>query len=207
MPYYHDLVTQKSFQELQNLQRNLDFVLIGGWATYMYTKSLKSKDIDIVVNFDQLPKIEKLYSLSKNDRLKKYEAVKDEVQIDIYLPFFSELGIPAEILVKNVENIDGFKVLDMNYLVALKIYTHHKRGNSVKGRKDFIDILSLILTDRIDNHSFTDLIQKFNFLKELDHFNKAITENTKIPELELNPHKYAVLKKNIKALSKGIIII
>jgi len=29
----------------------MDFVLIGGWAVWLYTSSVKSKDIDIYVNF------------------------------------------------------------------------------------------------------------------------------------------------------------
>src|SRR3990167_8592495 len=101
MEYYHDLVTQKSWEELTQLTKFLDFVLIGGWAVYLYTKTLKSKDIDIIVDFDQLKLLQEHYQLNKNERLKKYEAVKGEVQIDIYLPHFSALGIPVEELIKH----------------------------------------------------------------------------------------------------------
>jgi hypothetical protein len=45
--YYNDLITQKSWQTLQVLRGRLEFVLIGGWAVYLYTKALKSKDIDL----------------------------------------------------------------------------------------------------------------------------------------------------------------
>ena len=44
--FYQDLITQKSFEALQNLKREFDFILIGGWAVFLYTKDLKSKDID-----------------------------------------------------------------------------------------------------------------------------------------------------------------
>ena len=54
MEYYHDLVTQKSWEELQQLRKIIDFVLIGGWATYLYTKTLKSKDIDIIKTLSTL---------------------------------------------------------------------------------------------------------------------------------------------------------
>ena len=63
MAYYHDIVTQKSWEELKKLNKKVKFVLIGGWATYLYTKELKSKDIDI------------------------------------YLPHYSEIGIPKEFLI------------------------------------------------------------------------------------------------------------
>lgn len=55
--YYNDLITEKSWQTLQNLIKQIDFVLIGGWAVYLYTKSLKSKDIDIIVSYDSLSKL------------------------------------------------------------------------------------------------------------------------------------------------------
>ncbi len=45
MTYYHDLITKQSWEELQRLQKNIDFVLIGGWAIYLYTKALKSKAV------------------------------------------------------------------------------------------------------------------------------------------------------------------
>jgi len=136
MAYYHELVTQKSWEELQKLKKLVDFVLIGGWATYLYTKGLKSKDIDILINYDQLPKLEKVYEFYKNGRLKKYEAIKGEVQIDIYLPHFSQIGIPIEVLVDKAKSVEGFAVLEINYLVALKIFALQQRGRSLKGRKD-----------------------------------------------------------------------
>jgi hypothetical protein len=49
MAYYHDIITQKSWEELKTLNKELKFVLIGGWATYLYTRELKSKDIAILV--------------------------------------------------------------------------------------------------------------------------------------------------------------
>lgn len=142
MAYYHNIITEKSWKELQSLQECVVFVLIGGWAAYLYTKTLKSKDIDIIVNYDQLPSLQKSYDFYKNSRLKKYEAVKGDVQIDVYLPHYSQLGIPAEDLMTQTRTVEGFTVLSLPYLLALKIHTLSQRGRSNKGRKDFIDILS-----------------------------------------------------------------
>ena len=63
MEYYHDLVTQKSWGELRRLNKTTDLVLIGGWAAYLYTETLKSKDIDIIVDFEELAVLDKHYSL------------------------------------------------------------------------------------------------------------------------------------------------
>lgn len=52
MNYYHNQIVEKSWQQLIKLKKRLDFILIGDWAIYLYTKSLKSKDIDIIINFN-----------------------------------------------------------------------------------------------------------------------------------------------------------
>lgn len=197
MEYYHDLVTQKSWIELGVLKKTTDFVLIGGWAVYLYTKTLKSKDIDVVINFDQLSVLEKNYSLFKNDRLKKYEAVLGEVQIDIYLPHYSNIGIPVETLIEQVNNLDGFKVLDINYLVALKIFTLSQRGRSPKGRKDFIDLISLINTGLVDLIIVKDISQRHNLISSLNEFRIFLDESFEIQELEINKHQFAKLKKQL----------
>ena len=122
MTYYHDIITQKSWEELKILNKKVKFVLIGGWATYLYTRELKSKDIDILINYGELGKLRENYEVTKNDRLKKYEARKGEIQIDIYLPHYSEIGIPVDILINNSISLGG---------------------RTPKGEKDFLDILSL----------------------------------------------------------------
>lgn len=197
MEYYHNLVTQKSWEELQKLQKNVEFTLIGGWAVYLYTKTLKSKDIDIIIDYGQLPVVEKHYRLLKNDRLKKYEAVKDEVQIDIYLPNYSSLGIPVEDLIFHMQQLEGFKLLDPNYLSALKIYTLAQRGRSPKGRKDLIDFLSLVSAGKCDLVEVGKITKKYELEKELAVLGNFLNEQDKIPELNLNPHFYSKLKKEI----------
>ena len=69
MAYYHDLITEQSWQELIQLKNSIPFVLIGGWATYLYTKSLKSKDIDIIIDYPVLSRLKVAYDIRKNDRL------------------------------------------------------------------------------------------------------------------------------------------
>ena len=54
MEYYQNIITAKSFQILQALKRQYDFILIGGWAVFLYTRTLKSKDIDIIVDYPAL---------------------------------------------------------------------------------------------------------------------------------------------------------
>src|SRR3989337_2063355 len=119
--YYHNLLTSKSWRLLQALRKNYNFILIGGWAVFLYTHALKSKDIDLILEYPELAKIKERFEVSKNNRLKKYEARSAEVEIDIYVPHYSNPGLPAEDL-KNFEvSQEGFKTLEKEVLSILKL--------------------------------------------------------------------------------------
>lgn len=197
MAYYHDLITEQSWQELQKLQKKVRFILIGGWATYLYTKTLKSKDIDILIDYDQLPVLEKDYVLSKNDRLKKYEARRDAVEIDIYLPHFSELGIPVAHLMKQTRLHEGFQVIDPEFLLVLKLYTLSQRGRSPKGKKDFIDIMALFQLPQISGKKIRQLLQDHRLDKVWNNFLEFLGEHHEVPELNLNRHQFSKVKKKV----------
>lgn len=199
MAYYHDVVTEQSWRQLQQLPRQIDFILIGGWAVYLYTKALKSKDIDILVDFDQLPKLMKYYQLSKNDRLKKYEAVQGPIQIDVYLPHYSQLGIPVEVLQRQTRPLEGFTVLNVTYLLALKLYTFQQRGRSPKGKKDFIDAIALFATGDIKSRELQGVLTQYELTGAWKHFVAELKLHSSLPELSLNAHAFARLKKRIGA--------
>ncbi|OGD61811.1 hypothetical protein A2160_04050 [Candidatus Beckwithbacteria bacterium RBG_13_42_9] len=197
MEYYHNQIVQKSWEELQTLKKHLKFVLIGGWAIWLYTQALKSKDIDIIVSFDQLATLGKLYQLHKNERLKKYEAVKESIQIDIYFPYFSTLGLPVEKLLINSQSFEGFQVLIPDYLFVLKLYTLAQRGRSPKGRKDFLDLISLLGKQAVDYPQVLQIIKSYRLQQTLKVFKQFLDESTQIEELNLNPHFFAKTKKRV----------
>src|SRR3989344_179180 len=93
--FWNSLLTEKSWNLLQELKKEHSFILIGGWAVYLFTKQQKSKDIDIVIDIKELQKF-KSENLNKNDNLKKYEIKREDIDIDIYLEHYSRLAIPAE---------------------------------------------------------------------------------------------------------------
>ena len=197
MTYYHDLTTQKSWDELKKLKKGINFVLIGGWAVYLYAKTLKSKDIDILIEYSEIIKLKKNYDFTKNDRLKKYEARKEEIQIDIYIPHYSQLGIPVEDLKNQKISLEGFDVIKKEYLIALKLFTFKKRGRTVKGQKDFLDLLSLLMTDEIDKNKVNVLIHKYDLKSSLDFFKEILNERVDVVEINLNRHSYKKLKDKI----------
>lgn len=197
MAYYHDLVTEKSWRELQALRQQHDFVLLGGWAVYLYAQTLKSKDIDIIVGYDQLPRLQTTYGLTKNDRLKKYQASRGEVEIDIYVPHYSELGIPVAELMQHTRSLAGFTVVALDYLIALKIYTLAQRGRSAKGKKDFLDILSLFQVGQADSKQVQTLLEQYHLSAAWQTFQQFLNEYTHVPELGFSSHAYAKLKRQL----------
>lgn len=194
--FYHDLITQKSWKELKKLSKTTKFVLIGGWAVYLYAKTLKSKDIDILIEYSEITKLKKNYDFTKNERLKKYEARREEIQIDVYLPHYSELGIPVEDLMNQKTSIEGFMILKKEWLIALKLFTLKQRGRSVKGQKDFLDLLSL-LSSGFDKEKVNQILQKYNLKYTLNSFKEFLNETTDVPNLNLNRHQYKKLKTKI----------
>jgi|SRR3989344_7945580 len=167
--YWNSLLTEKSWQILQELKRSYNFILIGGWAVYLFTRQQKSKDIDIVVDLNELQKL-KRKELSKNDNLKKYEIKNDEVDIDIYVEYYSKLVIPVEDIKKYKISLEGFDVIGKEALVLLKQSAFRDRKNSIKGEKDRIDIVSLVLLSEFDLDIYMKIANKYNlneFFQEL----------------------------------------
>lgn len=149
--FWNSDITEASWQGLQELRKEIDFVLIGGWATYLYTRLQKSKDIDIVIDYRTMGVLESGYKLIKNERLRKYEIKKDKYDIDIYLPNYSALALqPKEILSKYKDSVEGFHVPIPEALMALKLGAAADRGGSAKGEKDSIDILGLLFYSKIN---------------------------------------------------------
>ena len=195
--FYHDLITQKSFKLLQKIKQDFDFVLIGGWAVFLYTKALKSKDIDIIVDYNQLSELRKRFNVFKNERLKKYEAKSESTDIDIYLPHYSELGIPIQEIIARTRSIGGFTVPAPEILLILKLYAFSSRRGSNKGKKDMVDIFSILSEQIIDWADFKKIIQKNNLQELSEQLKDLISSQKSIPELDLTNHKIAKLKQEI----------
>lgn len=198
MAYYQDIVTQKSWQILKSLRQKYKFVLIGGWAVWLYTKALKSKDIDIIVEFDTLGMLRKEHEIVKNDRLKKYEARVQEVDIDIYLPYFSNPGLPPEVIQSYLSTKEGFIVPNPEVLLILKQYVYEQRKSSIKGQKDKIDIISLLTLD-LDFDLYRRVLKEVKQEKLRERLQGILQRTTRVRELNLGNHKMAKLKKKILA--------
>lgn len=187
MEYWHELITEKSWKILRQLKGKFKFTLIGGWAVYLHARTQKSKDIDIIIDLDTLQQIKKGYELRKNDNLKKYEIKIEEIDVDIYVPFYSNLALPAEKI--ESEKIEGFDVAKPEELLILKQGAAAERAHSEKGEKDRIDIMSLFLKQQINLSRYKKIVKEIkreelinellstlrNF-REYNHFNMLPSE-------------------------------
>jgi len=194
---YHDLITKKSFEILKEFKKKFNFILIGGWAVYFYAKTLKSKDIDIIVDYNVLGEIKKEYEVFKNQRLKKYEIKIEGVDIDIYLPFFSKLSFPVEEIKNYTHFIEGFEIPFPEVLLILKIKPCVERIGSLKGRKDLLDIFSLLSKEIIDWNLYKKFIKRYSLQNLNEEFKKIIISVKSLPELRLSCHFISKLKKSV----------
>ncbi|MBU1350182.1 MAG: hypothetical protein ABII94_01635 [Patescibacteria group bacterium] len=200
MQYYHNLSTTKSFQILQELKKAFQFILIGGWAIWIYTKALKSKDIDFICDYKILGKLKNKFDISKNNRLKKYEAKIEEIDIDIYLPFYSDLGLPAQEIKKYTKIQEGFQIPRPEILLILKQKAYQSRKDSIKGEKDKIDILSLLLKVNLDFNFYKKILARYNLKIFLQELKNIILAESHVKELGLNKHQYSRFKSKILKL-------
>jgi len=203
MEFWNDEIIEKSWERLIKLEKELNFILIGGWAVYLYTKLHKSKDIDIIIDYPELRQLQSVYILNKNDRLRKYEVKLPEgFDIDIYTPNYSKLSIPINDIIKTAIMHEGFMIARQEVLLMLKISAFIDRKNSIKGKKDLLDILGLIFYADIDFKLLNSLALKYkhqNYIRVLLDALKNF-DLSMVRYINLNENSFAKLKKKYIAI-------
>ena len=183
MELWNEEIVKKSEDILLELKNNADFVLIGGWSIWLYAQTVKSKDIDIYIDFKdffilQNFLINKGLSINFNPKLNKYECKTSELDIDIYTPDHCNLIIPC----KDVFNkklwkiVGGLKTIIPEVLLILKLDSEKNRHETIKGFKDRIDILSLVSRVEINKELLSQLCKDYNF--DLSNLKNIITKSS-----------------------------
>lgn len=192
MEMYHNLITEKSFLLLKELKKQIKFTLIGGWAVWLWAKTLKSKDIDIIIDYSDLGELRKQYEIQKNERLKKYEIKHSSgIDVDIYLSHYSNLGVDVNDINKNTFNLNGFMVPQLELLFLLKLYANHQRQGSLKGKKDEVDIFSLAFLAEFDWRKYQNMVKKYHFAQYHNGFVRLLKRTKEIKETDINQQKMA----------------
>jgi len=166
---WRDEIVEKSWQVLADVSGLADFILIGGWGVYLWTKKLKSRDIDICIDQENFYKLQsqllqRNYGLKRNVRLMKFEALISDVEIDIYTPFMSKLVVPcADMFNKKLySRIERFKVAIPEILLLLKAQAAQQRWHAEKGVKDRADIISLLKFADIKHDTLKQMLEKYD---------------------------------------------
>lgn len=204
MEFWNSDITNESWKELLVLSTKYNFILIGGWAIYLYTKLQKSRDIDMVVDYDQVKLLSVDFEMRKNPSLYRYEIKFQKFDIDVYTPFYSKLTVPPEDLINNYTLIENIRVPRVEELLILKLGAFDDRMNSIKGQKDRLDITGLAFYSNIDYSRLKTLLNKYEKPSYIDLYVNAIAhiEKRLLPFLNLNESTYAKMKK--KTLEKII---
>lgn len=182
MEFWNDIATDKSWSTLLRMKKKFNFILIGGLAVYLLTKTLKSKDIDIVVDFEALGKLKNEYIISKNENLKKYEIKIEDVSVDVYVPYYSKFIIPVEDVLKQTIMFEGFYIPKVEILLILKQQAELARKDSIKGQKDRIDILNLLANASIDIDDYREMLTNYK-IRDYERRLKTIVK-TAVKEFE-----------------------
>ncbi|MBU0930083.1 MAG: hypothetical protein KJ623_03340 [Nanoarchaeota archaeon] len=198
MEFWNSIMTEKSWNILQDLTKKpFKFALIGGWAVYLWTNLHKSKDIDIIIDINNLAYLKENYNLIKNDNLKKYEIKFQEIDLDIYTSYFSKLSMPVEDIIKYTTKIQNMEVVIPEILLILKQAAEMSRRYSVKGGKDRIDIMTLMLFADIDFNKYNSFLKKYDLSNYYDRLKEIINTFKDIGYLNLNPREFKLKKAEI----------
>lgn len=145
---------------VDRLGHNLEpSILIGGWATFVRVGGEISLDIDLITSQESRYKLEQLMtdlSPSNNHQGRKLRATINDVHLDIYLPFESQLGsklrLRVEVLAEYPDEIsfEKWTLLRLEAHIATKMAALLDRHFSEKGEKDAREILALLKLDGVD---------------------------------------------------------
>lgn len=174
--FWNELITEKSWEKLQELAKEFDLVVIGGWAVYLWAKQHKSKDIDVIVDLATLQKLKSRFQVEKNNRLKKYEVKFGQFDADIYAAHHSQLELPVEeLLARYIAQVEGIKTITPEALLILKQGAELNRKHSVKGKKDAIDIVSLLIYS-VDLQEYLKILKRHKKMQWLQELQRVLTE-------------------------------
>lgn len=182
---WRDEVIERSWRVLGELKGFADFVLIGGWGVYLWTRKLKSRDIDVYIDQKNFYKFQseltqKGYALKRNVRLMKFEALISDVEVDIYTPFVSRSVIPClDVFDRKLYSvIEGFKVTIPEVLLLLKAQAAQDRWHAEKGLKDRVDIISLLKFADVKRDVLEQMLREYDAQHKLrDAVKRAISES------------------------------
>lgn len=173
-------------------------ILIGGWATFIRIGGEISLDIDLITSMESRHKLEAIMdemSTSSHHQGTKLRATINDVHLDIYVPYESQLGnvlkLRVEVLAEypDVLSFEKWTLLCVEAHILTKMAAILDRHFSEKGQKDAREILGLLKLNEVnpdkaaeilDRASSVDLFelpeligQSFDRIKQIEKLSKS----------------------------------
>ena len=98
---------------------------------------------------------------------------------------------------KYVTAIQNITVVEPEVLLILKQGAEFERKDSVKGIKDQVDIMTLILNIDIDFKKYYELLKKYNLEHYFKRLKSILLNFKELKYVDLNPREFKVKKKEI----------
>lgn len=197
MEFWNSDITGESWNQLISLSKKYKFVLIGGWAIYMYTKLQKSRDIDMVVDYVQTRPLFADFQMRNNPSLRKYEIKFQKFNVDVYTQFYSRLSVSPQDLLNNYRVIENIMVPRVEEMLILKPGAFYDRKSSMKGQKDRVDIAGLVFYSTVDYSRLRVLLNQYKKESYMDLLLDAVgnIDRHLLPYLNLNESTYSKIRK------------
>lgn len=129
-----------------------DLVTIGGVAVWMHTLRMAderllqvSHDADFYLSIQDFGVMRDLEEMVPNRRLGKYQIIKDDVDIDVYVDKQHGLTVPFADIATDAQEIMGIRCASLEHLLILKARAFLDRKNTAKGDKDARDIAKILI--------------------------------------------------------------
>lgn len=206
--FWNNEKTGKSFKTLQLLAGKVDFVLIGGWAVYLYTNVQRSEDVDIAIRYSDVPFF-RGYGIEEYEGINIKYSVIDGTVVDLFIEEYADkdLPIPVSDIFKNYTILGGnIKTVNKELLLLLKLWGYF-REDEIKLRKDIVDVMSLLLYGGIDIDKFGTMLREYKIKKRrsvdvvLEYLDKG---ETLLDYIGMESDRYRrekeALKKDIRAI-------
>jgi hypothetical protein len=150
--FYPPEFTERSRSVLGRVHEAVpDAVLIGGWGSWVRTGGPMSHDIDVIVTRPQLAALTALVdemSESRHLACREWRGTLEGIHLDLYVPYQSRLGqlleLRTERLVRRIEVVDGWVVLEPPAHLATKLAALVDRPDSAPGDKDRLEVMALL---------------------------------------------------------------
>lgn len=200
--FWNNEKTDASLRTLQFIAGKIDFVLIGGWAVYLYTDAQRSEDVDIAVGIPAL-KFFKDYGIRDYEGINIKYSVVDGTVVDLFIQEYADRDLPLpvkEILEDYTMFMGNIKTVNREMLLLLKLWGYF-REDETKLRKDIIDVISLMLYGDINIKKFGALLKKHRIAKRrgidvlLEYLDKG---DTLLDYIDMESREYRKRKDELK---------